>query len=79
MTPRPIFFIHGKRDSYISYEQTEYLHDIAAEPKYHWIVPKAKHNQAVVIDPDAYAKRTLAFFDKYLAGLDVDESVIRGE
>ena len=79
MTPRPIFFIHGKRDSYISYKQTEYLHKLAADPKYHWIVPKAKHNQAVVINPDAYAKRTVAFFDKYLAGLEVDESVIRGE
>ena len=73
MQPRPIFFIHGRRDSYIRVEQTQILHDTVPQPKYLWVVDKAKHNQAVICEPDAYAKRTVAFFDKYLAGLDVPE------
>ena len=78
MEPRPILFIHGQRDSYIRVEQTEILHATAPEPKYLWIVEKAKHNQAAVLEPDAYAARTVAFFDRHLAGLDVNEAIITG-
>ena len=76
MAPRPIFFIHGQRDSYIQVAQTELLHEAAPEPKYMWIVEKAKHNQAAIIAPEAYAARTVAFFDKYLGGDDIPESSI---
>lgn len=78
MAPRAIFFIHGRRDSYIQVDQTELLHATAPEPKYMWIVEKAKHNQAAIIAPQAYAKRTVAFFDKYLCDKDVSESSITG-
>lgn len=79
MKSRAVFFIHGKRDSYIRSEQTEMLHTIAPSPKYLWIVPKAKHNQAVTIQPEAYAARTAAFFRKYLAGEEVPESAITND
>lgn len=76
MQPRPIFFIHGERDSYIRVEQTNLLHETAPSPKYLWIVNKAKHNQAVIREPRAYAARTVAFFDKHLADQDIQESCI---
>lgn len=79
MQPRPILFIHGQRDSYIRVDQTEMLHETAPSPKYLWIVKNAKHNQAVVIDPKAYAARTIAFFDKHLAGLDIPEACITSD
>jgi hypothetical protein len=41
-----------------------------------WIVPKAKHNQSVIVAPDQYARRTVAFFCKYLAGEAVAEAAI---
>ncbi len=79
MTPRPIMFIHGQRDSYIREEQTRLLHEVASPPKCMWIVPRAKHNQSAVVAPAEYARRTVAFFAKYLAGDPVDESLITGE
>ncbi len=69
MSPRPIFFIHGEKDSYIPVEQTELLYALSSQPKYKWIVPGAKHNQSVVIQPERYAARTVAFFDRFLADL----------
>ena len=67
MQPRPIFFIHGQKDSYIREDQTRLLHDLAPSPKYMWIAPNAKHNQSVIIHPKPYAQRTIAFFLKHLA------------
>ena len=69
MKPRPIFFIHGEKDSYIPVQQTRLLYAQAAHPKYIWIVPGAKHNQAAIAEPAPYADRTVAFFDRYLAGI----------
>jgi len=69
MKPRPIFFIHGQKDNYIPVEQTELLYALSAQPKYKWIVAGAKHNQPVIIQPERYAARTVAFFDRYLADL----------
>lgn len=76
MQPRPILFIHGKRDSYIRVDQTNILYDEAPDPKYLWIVEGAKHNQSVIVEPKQYAARTIAFFRKYLAGETVDEKEI---
>ncbi|MDD4888380.1 MAG: alpha/beta fold hydrolase [Phycisphaerae bacterium] len=70
MTPRPVFFIHGERDSYIRSEQTRFLYALAPQPKFLWIVPSAKHNQSVVIAPDAYRVRTVAFFERFLTGIE---------
>ena len=76
MESRPVYFIHGKRDSYIRLEETIKLHNAAPSPRHLWIVSKAKHNQAVIIEPESYASRTLAFFDKHLAGLDIQDHII---
>jgi len=68
MPARPILFIHGEKDSYIPLEQTRMLHALAPWPKQLWIVEGAKHNQSVIVQPKEYARRTVAFFDRYLAG-----------
>jgi fermentation-respiration switch protein FrsA (DUF1100 family) len=76
MQRRPIFFIHGRRDSYIRQEQTEMLYENAPSPKYLWIVEQAKHNQSVIVEPEQYAVRTVAFFRRHLADENVDQSQI---
>jgi pimeloyl-ACP methyl ester carboxylesterase len=63
----PILLIHGERDSYIPVEQSQLLYDLAPGPKSLWVVPGAKHNQSVIVRPDYYASRTVAFFDQHLA------------
>ncbi len=64
--PRPILFIHGERDGFIPVSQSQFLYDLAVGPKELWRVPKAKHNQSVVVQPQEYAKRIVGFFDKHL-------------
>lgn len=76
MQPRPVFFIHGQRDSYIRVNQTQLLYDEAPSPKYMWVVQGARHNESVVVAPRQYATRTIAFFRRYLAGEATDESEI---
>ena len=68
MLPRPIFVIHGERDSYIPVELSQTLYAQAPQPRYLWIVPGAKHNQCVDVQPAVYARRTVDFFDRFLSG-----------
>jgi len=76
MRPRPILFVHGRRDSYIREDQTRMLYAEAPSPKYLWLVHDAKHNQSVLVQPKQYAARTIAFFRRHLADEAVDESEI---
>jgi pimeloyl-ACP methyl ester carboxylesterase len=76
MQPRPIFFIHGQKDSYIREDLARQLYADAPSPKYLWIVEGAKHNQAAIVQPRQYAQRTIAFFRKHLTGETVAESEI---
>ncbi len=76
MQARPIFFIHGRRDSYIRTDQTQLLLEAAPSPRYLWIVEDAKHNQAVITQPRQYAARTIAFFRKHLGGESVRQAEI---
>ncbi len=75
MVPRPILFIHGERDSYIPVEQSRLLYALSAQPKYLWIVPGARHNRSVVLEPEEYAVRTVQFFDRYLASRTDTENI----
>lgn len=67
MRPRPIFFVHGEKDSYLPIEQSRLLYAIAGQPKYFWMAPGAKHNQAAVLWPEEYARLVVDFFDRHLA------------
>jgi pimeloyl-ACP methyl ester carboxylesterase len=71
MTPRPMLFIHGEKDSYLPVEQSRRLYALAGQPKSLWIAPGARHNQAVVHHPDFYTRLTTSFFDRYLGHVTV--------
>jgi pimeloyl-ACP methyl ester carboxylesterase len=73
MRPRPMLFIHGEKDSYLPVEQSRKLYAVAPQPKYLWVAPGARHNQAVDLHPDLYAKLTTWFVDRYLAGAPCPE------
>jgi len=65
--PKPILLIHGEKDSYIPVEQSQILYDRARGPKTLWMVRGAKHNGAISICPDEYARRVIRFLDEHLA------------
>lgn len=69
MQPRPMLFIHGAKDSYLPVEQSRKLYALAGQPKYLWVAPQARHNQAAIVHPEFYARLTVGFFDRYLARL----------
>jgi pimeloyl-ACP methyl ester carboxylesterase len=72
MGEKPIFLIHGQRDSYIPVEQSQLLYSLARGPRYLWIVPGAKHNQCVIQQPEEYADRTVRFFEQYIGNGDTE-------
>ncbi len=59
--------IHGESDTYIKPAMARALFEIAREPKELWLVPGAKHNQALQVAGDEYRRRVLEFFEKHLA------------
>lgn len=59
--PRPVLVIHGKADRIIDFRHGQDLLDSAMQPKYHYWVDKADHND-VVADP-VVSKAVLLFFD----------------
>jgi len=63
---RPLLMIHGEGDTYIKPEMAQALFHRARKPKQIWIVPKAKHNQALTIAGDDYHAKVIAFFDAHL-------------
>jgi pimeloyl-ACP methyl ester carboxylesterase len=64
----PVQMIHGGGDTYITPAMAEALYLQLPEGNKHlWVVPKAKHNQAVVVAGEEYGRRVVAFFDEHLA------------
>jgi fermentation-respiration switch protein FrsA (DUF1100 family) len=66
LAPRPLLMIHGEKDTYIRGEMARALFDSAREPKEFWLVPGAKHNQALQVAGDEYRRRVLDFFNRHL-------------
>jgi pimeloyl-ACP methyl ester carboxylesterase len=64
---RPLLMIHGEADTYIKPEMAKALYERARGSKEIWVVPKAKHNQAITIAADDYHSRLVSFFDANLA------------
>ncbi|MBY0460145.1 MAG: alpha/beta fold hydrolase [Gemmataceae bacterium] len=64
---RPLLMIHGEGDTYIKPEMAQALFARATGEKRLWMVPKAKHNQALHVAPDEYARAVREFFDRHLA------------
>ena len=67
---RPLLMIHGGGDTYIKPEMARELFRRAAGPKAFWVVPGAKHNQALSTASYEYAQRVVQFFDLHLAGIE---------
>ncbi len=72
---RPILLIHGEKDSYIPIAQSQALYDLAIGPKHLWGVPGAAHNGSILVAPEEYGRRVIAFFDEYLASKPVETSM----
>ncbi len=64
---RPFLMIHGADDSYIKPEMAQSLFARASGAKKLWLVPKAKHNQALHVAGEEYGRTVVAFFDQHLA------------
>jgi uncharacterized protein len=64
---RPLLMIHGAADNYIKPEMARALFERARGLKELWIVPKAKHNQALTLAGADYHDRIVAFFDTHLS------------
>jgi fermentation-respiration switch protein FrsA (DUF1100 family) len=64
---RPLLMIHGECDTYIKPDMARALFDCAAEPKELWLVPGARHNQALHAAGEEYRQRVLRFFETHLA------------
>lgn len=67
LRPMPLLFIHGEKDSYLPVEQSRTLYALAPQPKALWIAAGARHNQAVILHPELYARLTIDFFTEHLA------------
>lgn len=62
LAPRPLLMIHGGGDTYIKPEMAQALYERARPPKDFWLVPGAKHNQAIHVAGEEYHRRVLDFF-----------------
>jgi pimeloyl-ACP methyl ester carboxylesterase len=83
---RALLMIHGERDLYIKPSAARALYGQAAGPRELWMVPGAKHNQALQVAEAEYRGRVLAFFDRNLAddppvsaAADSDPAITSGE
>jgi alpha-beta hydrolase superfamily lysophospholipase len=65
---RPLLMIHGECDTYIRPDMARALFDRAGAPKELWLVPGARHNQALQTAGVEYRDRVLRFFEQHLGG-----------
>src|SRR5207237_767607 len=67
LAPRPLLMIHGDADTYIKPDMARALFNLADGPRDLWLVPAAKHNQALHVAGEEYRQRVLRFFERALA------------
>jgi alpha-beta hydrolase superfamily lysophospholipase len=63
---RPLLLIQGEADPRMSVDGAKQIFGRASEPKELWLIPGASHLEGYALNPDAYLKRLIAFFDKFL-------------
>jgi len=63
VSPIPLLFIHGERDSVVPLEHSKRLYARAAQPKEIWVVPDAGHIQAM--KSKDIRKRLTAFLQRH--------------
>jgi pimeloyl-ACP methyl ester carboxylesterase len=62
--PRPILFIHGDTDPFLS--DFDELYAAAGQPKELWRLPEAGHTTASQLYPEEHSRRVIEFFQRYL-------------
>jgi pimeloyl-ACP methyl ester carboxylesterase len=67
LSPRPVLMIHGAADTYIKQDMAQALFNRVSGPRELWLVPEAKHNQALHVAGEEYRQRVLRFFERALA------------
>ena len=67
VAPRPVFFIHGDRDPYVTVDDVEALYTATGEPKQLWRVADAGHRRVDQVHPAEYRESVLRFFKQYVA------------
>jgi len=70
---KPVFLVHGEKDTYVEKAQAQLLYKAAGGPKELWIVPQADHNRAVDVAPTEYSRRIVRFFQ---TSMGVTEPVV---
>lgn len=66
ISPRPVYIIHGSRDTVASPESAEILFNAANEPKQLWLEEDAIHLGIHMENPSRYQRRVIRFFDEWL-------------
>jgi fermentation-respiration switch protein FrsA (DUF1100 family) len=68
VAPRPLFLIYGGNGQGGEKELNPRYFDAAGQPKAIWEVPGAGHTRGIDVQPDAYERRVISFFDEALLG-----------
>ncbi len=63
---RPILFIHGARDPFVSFDDVQNMASLAAGPVDVWVVEGAGHREAYTLDPVEYNNRIINWFTRYM-------------
>jgi pimeloyl-ACP methyl ester carboxylesterase len=68
LSPRPILFIYGERDSFVPPDHPRRLFAAAGPPREMWVAPGSDHAAARLDHPEEYMRRLLDFFNRHLRG-----------
>lgn len=66
ISPRPVFLLHGGRDTSISAQSGDRLYAAAGEPKLYWFEPDLGHTQFDTVLAAEFEERLIAFLDAAL-------------
>jgi len=68
IAPRAVFLIQDSDDTLCPQSESRELFQACGEPKSLWIVPHARHIQAIYLQHDEFERRIVAFFDEHIKG-----------
>lgn len=75
---RPVFIIHGLKDTLVDPEDAKLLYAAANEPKELWLDPNAEHCGIYFEDRQKYVERVIGFLDRYLRnGVLVEQEQVK--
>ena len=72
ISPRPVYILHGMKDSMASPESAEILFNSAKEPKKLWLEEDAIHLGVHMKNPPRYERRVIRFFNEWLLKISDD-------